>query len=143
MRKDEEPVVVEQDFSRPVADVWRAITDIDEMRKWFFENIPDFKAVVGFRTQFPVDSGNQIFEHLWTVTEVIPKKKLVYNWNYEGLAGDSNAIFELSGNDQTSQLRLTLEVLQDFSDDIAEFRRESCIGGWNYFIRERLKIYLE
>jgi hypothetical protein len=38
---------------------------------------------------------------------------------------------------------LTVEVLEDFPDDIPEFRRESCIGGWNYFINHRLKEYLD
>jgi len=64
MKKDEAPVVVEQDFNRSVSDVWDAITKIDEMRKWYFENIPDFKAEVGFGTRFVVESGDRSFLHL-------------------------------------------------------------------------------
>ncbi len=142
MKINEEPVVVEQGFDRSASDVWNAITNIDEMRKWYFENIPDFKAEVGFCTQFSVESGDRSFLHLWEVTEVIPQRKVVYDWKYEGLDGDALAIFEVSGDDQSARLTLTLRVLEDFPDDIPEFSRESCIGGWDYFIKDRLKTYL-
>jgi hypothetical protein len=51
MKKGEAPVVVEQGFDRSASAVWDAITKIGEMRKWYFENIPDFKAEVGFSTR--------------------------------------------------------------------------------------------
>ena len=143
MRTHEEPVVVEQEFNRPRADVWNAITKIEEMRNWYFENIPDFKAEVGFCTRFPVDAGDRIFLHLWQVTEVVPQRKVVYNWKYEGHAGDSLISFEVSGDEHSCQLRVTMQVLEDFSEDIPEFTRESCVGGWTYFINERLKAYLD
>ena len=143
MRTHEEPVVVEQEFNRPRADVWNAITKIEEMRNWYFENIPDFKAEVGFCTRFPVDAGDRIFLHLWQVTEVVPQRKVVYNWKYEGHAGDSLISFEVSGDEHSCQLRVTMQVLEDFPEDIPEFTRESCVGGWTYFINERLKAYLD
>jgi hypothetical protein len=71
IKKDEAPIVVEQNFDRSVSDVWNAITDVGEMRGWFFDNIPDFKAEVGFRTQFLVESTDRSLLHLWEVTEVI------------------------------------------------------------------------
>ncbi len=143
MKRDEAPIIVEQDFDRSVSDVWNAITSIDEMRKWYFENIPDFKAEVGFCTQFSVDSGDRSFLHLWEVTEVVPQRKVIYNWKYEGLAGDSLAIFEVSGDDQSAHLTFTHRVLQDFPEDIPEFSRESGIEGWTYFINDRLKAHLD
>jgi hypothetical protein len=33
--------------------------------------------------------------------------------------------------------------LQSFPGHIPEFKRESCLAGWQYFIRERLKKFLE
>ena len=61
MKRDEEPVIVEQRFDRSASDVWGAITDIDEMRKWYFESIPDFRAEPGFRTNFPVVFGDRTY----------------------------------------------------------------------------------
>jgi hypothetical protein len=34
-------------------------------------------------------------------------------------------------------------VRETFPDDIPEFRRDSCIGGWEYLIQKSLKEYLE
>ena len=59
MKKDEGPVIVEQGFDRSASDVRNAITEIAEMREWYFENIPDFKAESGFHTQYPVVSGDR------------------------------------------------------------------------------------
>jgi len=143
MKSDEAPVVVEQDFGQSTSAVWNAITDVDEMRKWYFDNIPDFKAEVGFNTQFLVESGGRRFVHLWEVTEVETTSKVVYNWKFEGYPGDSCVSFEVSGDDESSRLRVTAEVQESFPQDIPEFTRESCVGGWTYFVQQRLKAYLD
>ncbi len=143
MKKDEAPIVVEQDFDRSASDVWAAVTEIDDMRKWYFDNIPDFKAEVGFAARFVVQSGARSFLHLWKVTEVVPQRKVVYNWKYEGIPGDSVVSFEVSGSKKSARLRVTTLVQEDFPEDIPEFSRESCLGGWTYFIRHRLKAYLD
>ena len=82
------------------------------------------------------------FLHVWTITEVIPNQKLIYNWKYENLVGDSYVTFELTPLKEVTQLTLTTKVVADFPDDIPEFKRESCIGGWNYFIKKWLYNYL-
>ena len=46
MNKNKEPIIVEQSFSKPVETVWNAITEITEMRQWYFKNIPAFKPEV-------------------------------------------------------------------------------------------------
>jgi uncharacterized protein YndB with AHSA1/START domain len=143
MKKNDEPIIVEQVFSAPIETVWTAITDIDHMRQWYFENIPAFKAEVGFETQFDVQSGERIFPHRWKITEVMPLKKIVYNWNFDGYPGDSFVVFELFKQNELTKLRLTLRVVETFPQDIPEFLRESCIGGWNFFLKERLKEFLE
>ncbi|NQU48495.1 MAG: SRPBCC domain-containing protein [Planctomycetes bacterium] len=143
MQKDQPPVVVEQEFNRPVRDVWEAITEIDLMRQWYFENIPDFQAKVGFRTEFAVESGCRTFLHQWQVTQVEAPHKLVYSWRYPDFEGDAITIFEVSGYHQKSRLTVTMDIVKSFQKDIPEFERESCVGGWNYFICERLKSFLE
>ena len=35
--------VIERTFNAPVAAVWKAITDKDEMKKWYFD-LTDFRA---------------------------------------------------------------------------------------------------
>jgi hypothetical protein len=38
---------------------------------------------------------------------------------------------------------LTNIITEDYPSDVPEFKRESCIGGWNYFLGEMLKGFLE
>ena len=143
MKKNEEPIIVEQTFNVPIETVWDAITQIDQMRRWFFENIPSFKPEVGFETQFNVQNQDRNFMHMWRVTEVEPLKKISYNWKYEEYPGDSFVMFELANENNTTKLRLTHQVTESFPQDILEFLRESGIDGWNYFIRKSLKEFLE
>ena len=143
MKKDDEPVIVEQTFHTSIDAVWKAITEIDQMRRWFFDNIPSFKPEVGFETRFNVTSKGRHFLHLWKVTEVVPLKKITCNWKYEGYAGDSFVVFELFEQDNATTLRVTNRVVEDFPEDIPEFSRESCIGGWTFFIKKSLKEFLE
>jgi uncharacterized protein YndB with AHSA1/START domain len=136
-------VITEQSFPVSIDRLWNALTEAEQMRQWFFENIEAFEAKEGFETKFIVQSEERVFPHLWKITEVEPKKKIVYNWKYEGYAGDSYVTFELMEKNEGSKLKLTHEVTEDFPQDVPEFKRESCQQGWDYFIKERLKEYLK
>jgi uncharacterized protein YndB with AHSA1/START domain len=143
MKKNDEPVVVEQTFSTDIDTVWKSITKIDLIRQWYFNTILSFKPEVGFETQFSVESGGRSFLHLWKVTEVVPLKRIVYNWKYDGITGDSFVVFELFRQNDMTTLRLTHQIKESFPDNIPEFSRESCVEGWTFFIRKSLREFLE
>ena len=65
LKKNEDPIIVEQTFNTSVDSVWNAITVIDQMRQWYFENIPSFEPEIGFETQFNVKSQERNFLHKW------------------------------------------------------------------------------
>lgn len=143
MKTTEEPVIVEQIFDTTIDKIWNAITDVEQMRQWYFDNIPDFKPEIGFETRFTIKSEGRIFPHVWKVMDAIPNKLITYNWHYEGYAGNSFVKFALFEQNSSIMLRLTHEVKEDFSDDIPEFTRESCLKGWTYFIKESLLKFIE
>lgn len=140
---ENEPIIVEQEFNASPSRVWEAITQRDEMVQWFFDNIPNFIPAIGFYTEFDVVAETRTFPHQWRVTEVTPEKKLVYNWKFEGYEGSSDSCFELFPSGAGTLLKLTATVLEPFDQSIPEFKRESGVAGWNYFIKERLKDYLD
>lgn len=142
MKTTDEPIVVEQIFNSSAESVWNSITEISEMHKWYFENIPAFNPEVGFETQFNVQSEERNFLHIWKVTEVEPLKMIKYSWEFEEYPGKSTAAFEILKENNQTKLRLTVETLKDFPDDIPEFTPESCRAGWEYFINGRLKDFL-
>lgn len=143
MKISENTVIVEQFYNVAKHKVWSAITNVDEMRLWFFDNIPAYKAEVGFKTQFLIQVGKRKFTHLWEITEVIPEQKITYNWKYKEYPGDAFVTFELFEEEEKVRLRLTMVVTEDFPDHVPEFSWDSCSQGWKYFIIERLKDYLE
>ncbi len=142
MKTTDDPIIIEETFDNSIEIVWKAITHHDEMIKWYFENIPAFKPEVGFKTKFEVVSEDRKFTHNWEVTEVIPGKKISYTWRYLEYDGDALVTFELIKESNGVKLKLTLDVLEDFPEEIPEFKRESCIQGWNYFLGGRLRTYL-
>lgn len=143
MKVSDIPIVVEQSYKGTLKKVWSAITDVNEMRKWFFGNIPEFEPTVGFKTSFAVQSEDRTFTHLWDITKVVPLKTLEYRWRYKEYPGDSLVLFELFQQGNTTLLRLSTRVLADFPDDIPEFTRESAFQGWNYLLGKSLMEYLE
>ena len=143
MKKFDPPIIVESTYSASIQKVWEAITHPDQMRQWFFSEMKDFQAVVGFETSFVVQSGERTFTHLWKVTDVNSSQKISYNWKYKEYPGDGYVVFELFENSKGTVLRLTNIVTEDYPEDVPEFKRESCIGGWEYFLRQNLKAFLD
>lgn len=48
MKKEDEPIIVEEIYPVSAATVWSAITEAAQMRLWFFDAIQDFRPEVGF-----------------------------------------------------------------------------------------------
>ena len=142
LNDSKEPIVIEQVFNLPASRVWEAITTIDQMRKWFFGNIPAFEPIQGFYTEFDVTSDSMTFRHQWKILEVVPRQKIVYRWSYEGIVGEGLVTFNLEDHSESCLLRVTNIGLETFPKEIPEFSPESCRDGWNYFINQRLKGYL-
>ena len=142
MKKTDPPIIVEATYSVSIEKVWEAITELDQMQKWFFENIEDFQPKVGFETKFVIQNEGKIFTHQWKIREVIPHQKISYDWNYAEYEGDGYVTFDVIKNEKETLLRLTSVVTADYPSDMIEFKRESGIGGWNYFLNDRLKNYL-
>src|SRR5712691_11400642 len=136
-----EAVVIERTFTAPVARVWKALTDVDEMRHWYFD-LKEFKAEVGFEFEFVVEHEGTTYHHLCKVTEVILQKKIAYTWRYRGEPGDSLVAFELSADGNKTKLRLTHEGLETFPKTPTHARKKF-EAGWTEIIGSELKRFVE
>ena len=135
-----EAVIVERTFNAPVARVWKALTDVEEMRRWYFD-LEEFKPEVGFEFEFIFEHEGMRYHHLCRVTEVIPQKKLSYTWRYKGHEGDSLVTFELFAEGEKTRLKLTHEGLETFPK-LPAFARENFKQGWTTIASE-LQQFLE
>ena len=135
-----EALVIERTFNAPVARVWKALTDVEQMRQWYFE-LKEFKPEVGFEFEFSVEHKGMNYHHLCKITEVIPQKKLVHTWRYKGHEGNSLVTFELFADGNETRLKLTHDGLDSFPKTSA-FARENFKQGWTAITAE-LQEFLE
>ena len=138
-----EPFVIERIYNAPVEKVWKAITDKDEMKQWYFD-LSEFKAVPGFEFRFTGEGHKgEKYLHLCKITDVIANKKLAYSWRYEGFEGISFVTFELFDEAGKTRLKLTHEGLESFPANNPDFAKESFAEGWTYIIGKSLKEFVE
>jgi uncharacterized protein YndB with AHSA1/START domain len=123
-----EPVVLERTFNAPVARVWQALTDVEQMRQWYFE-LKEFRPEVGFEFEFIVEHEGMKYHHLCRVTEADPPRKIAYTWRYKDEDGNSLVTFELTPAGGKTKLRLTHEGLETFPST-ASFARKNFEAGW-------------
>src|SRR5215475_5661450 len=136
-----EAIVLERTFDAPVGRVWTALTDVDQMRQWYFD-LKEFKPEIGFEFEFIVEHEGNRYHHLCRVTEVIPQKKIAYTWRYKGEAGDSLVTIELSPESEKTHLKLTHSGIETFPKTPA-YARKNFEAGWATIIGTELKEFVE
>jgi uncharacterized protein YndB with AHSA1/START domain len=137
-------IVIERIYNAPVEKVWKAITDKEEMKKWYFD-IPEFKPEPGFDFKFyGVGKQGEKYLHLCKITEVVKHKKITYSWRYEGYEGNSFVTFELFAEGGKTRLRLSHRGLETFPVTVHnDFAKENFMEGWTHIIGTGLKEYVE
>ena len=137
-----EPFVIERTYNAPVSKVWKAITDKDDMKKWYFD-LPEFRPEVGFEFNFRAGEKDKLYLHLCKITEVVKGKKLTYSWKYDGYAGESFVTWELFEEGDKTRLKLTHSGLETFPADNPDLARHNFERGWTEIVGTSLKEYLE
>ncbi len=137
---DNGPVVIERVFNAPIDKVWKAISDKNQMKQWYFQ-VSDFRPKAGFEFSFEGGNEGKTFIHLCTVTEVITGRKLSYSLRYKGYEGDSLVIFALFAEGSKTRLKLTHTGLDTFPQT-SDFLKSNFVQGWTIIIGTSLSVYL-
>jgi len=136
-----EAIILERTFNAPVARIWKALTDVDQMREWYFD-LKEFKPQVWFEFEFIVAHKGNSYHHLCRVTDVVPEKKIAYTWRYKGEPGDSLVTFELFPDGNKTRLKLTHTGIETFPKTPA-YARKNFQAGWTAIIGSELKQFIE
>src|SRR5687767_2419686 len=121
------PIIVERNFDVPSQKLWEALTDKQQMRRWYFE-LEAFEPVVGFKFQFyGGPSPENQYLHLCEVKEVDAGKKISYSWRYDGYPGDSLVTFELIPEGESTRLRLTHSGLETLEKGHVDFAKKNFV----------------
>jgi uncharacterized protein YndB with AHSA1/START domain len=136
-----EAVVIERTLNAPVSRVWSALTDVDQMRQWYFD-LKEFRPTVGFEFEFLVEHEGNRYHHLCKVTEVVPQKKIAYTWRYKGELGNSLVTFELTPEGDKTRLKLTHAGTETFPKTPA-YARKNFETGWTQIVDSELRQFVE
>ncbi|CAN5446794.1 SRPBCC domain-containing protein [soil metagenome] len=137
-----QPFVIERTYNAPVARVWKALTDKEAMKQWYFD-LAEFKLEVGFEFQFE-GKGNDgfVYNHLCRITDVIPQKKLQHTWGYEGYEGSTLVTIELFAEGDKTRVKLTHEGIETLPN-LPAFAKQNFVNGWTAIIGTNLAKYVE
>ncbi|EQA37963.1 hypothetical protein LEP1GSC047_4211 [Leptospira inadai serovar Lyme str. 10] len=139
---NQEFVIKQITVKASVSRVWKAITNTEEMKKWYFD-IPAFKPEVGFEFRFSAGSDENKYVHLCKITEVVEGSKITYSWRYEGYSGESYVTFELFPEGDSTRIRLTHSGLETFPRENPDLKRDNFVAGWTQIIETQLKEFLD
>jgi uncharacterized protein YndB with AHSA1/START domain len=138
-----QPFVIERTYNAPVDKVWKAITDKNEMKQWYFDLV-EFRPEAGFEFQFYGQEKKVNNTFIYVRLEVIKEKKLQYSWRYDGYEGISFVTFELFAEGNTTRLKLTHEGLETFPVTANNaFTKENFAEGWTHIIGISLPGFVE
>ena len=135
------PIVKEVLLNAPITRVWKAITDKNEMKNWYFD-LPEFEPTVGSAFQFYGENEGRKFLHLCEVKEVIVNQKISYTWMYEGQNIETLVSFELFPEGEQTRLKLTHTGVEKLPQD-RDFAKSNFEQGWTEIIQKSLKEYVE
>ena len=134
---------IERIFKATRKDVWRAITEKELMKQWYFD-LPEFKLEVGFKFEVTGgEEGGTQYLHHFEILEFIPEQKLMHTWCFVGYEGMSYLCYELFDEGENTKLKLTHSGLESFPSDIPDFEFHKFEMGWNHLINVGLKNFLE
>jgi uncharacterized protein YndB with AHSA1/START domain len=142
MTEKDKPFVIERTYHAPIAKVWKAITDKNDMKKWYFD-LAEFKPEVGFEFRFLGGPEHKQYLHICKITEVIAGKKITYSWRYDGYEGISYVTFELFAEGDHTRLKLTHAGLETFPASNPDLAKENFAEGWTSITGKSLKEFVE
>ena len=136
------PITIEKTFTAPVNVVWKAITDKDQMKLWYFK-LDEFVPETGFHFQFSGEGHKgEKYLHLCQITQVEQESKLAYSWRYKDYPGISFVTFELFPEGEQTRLKLSHDGIETFPSS-PDFAKESFAAGWTEIIGTSLKEFVE
>jgi uncharacterized protein YndB with AHSA1/START domain len=137
------PIIVEYKVNAPIEQVWKALTDKNEMKLWYFD-ISDFELEVGKIFNFYEPGDEKQFHHQAEILEIIPNQKLKHSWTYPEFSNEKTTVsWELQSEGEQTLVKLTHDDIDNFKDLGENFSREAFTEGWNGIIGQSLKQYIE
>jgi uncharacterized protein YndB with AHSA1/START domain len=137
-------IFIEKTFKAPVHLLWKAITEREHTKKWYFDFPEEFRLKVGQEFEWSAgEPGGKQWLHKGKMLEIEEGKKLVHSWEYPGYSGTSVVTWDLTPiDDQNTRLNFSHVFTIPFDPSEPGFKRENFVAGWNEIINKMLEDYL-
>ena len=138
---EKQTFIGEHVYNAPVEKVWKALTDKEEMKHWYF-TIPDFELKEGTTFNF-YESDKKEYHHRCVIKQIVPNRKFQHTWTHPGHSnGETVLTWELFPAGEKTRLKLTHTGLETLSDGGPAFSKENYKAGWKEILENFLKKYL-
>ena len=136
------PIIKEVSIPVKSEVIWEALTNPVKMKEWYFEVI-DFKLEKGKVFYFYEPGNAKKFRHECRIIEIIPNLKFQHTWSFPDYSpGESILTWELNSSDSKTQIKLTHEGIENFSNAGSDFARANFEAGWEEIVTKILVNYL-
>lgn len=136
-------VIVKQRFNAHPEKVWKAITNKEEMKKWYFD-IPDFKLELHNEFSFYESDEEKKYHHHGEILEIIPEKKLKHSWSYPDISKEKTLVkWEIEADGEGTSLTLTHKGIENFEHLGKDFSHHNFEEGWKEIVSKSLKEFIE
>jgi len=136
-----EPVVKEIVINAPVARVWKALTEPEQIIKWLMPP-ENFKPETGNEFKMMGNNKGVSIPHVCKIVEIVPEKKLTYTWAVEDMLSDTLVTYELEDLGDKTNLTLTHSGWDKVTLVKSPATRDDYNNGWEQVI-PGLKKYVE
>lgn len=135
-----QPIIKEITVNASVKKVWKAISNKDDLAKWFHPS-DDYKLEVGHTFHMTGHHEGKDYPHTMTITEIIPEQKLGLEWFIEGDSGITQVTYELKAEGEKTKVKVTHAGFDKYTD--GEANRNDYNNGWEHVLNTLLKDYVE
>ncbi|TZF99127.1 SRPBCC domain-containing protein (plasmid) [Chryseobacterium panacisoli] len=137
------PITVQHKINVPAEKIWKALTDKNEMKSWYFD-IQDFVLEIGKEFNFYEPGGENKYHHQGEILEIMPNQKLKHTWSYPDFSALKTIVtWDLLPEDGQTLVKVTHEGIENFKDLGEGFSRENFTEGWKTILGQSLKEYVE
>lgn len=138
------PVILKKTFPVSALTLWKALTDNEQLRQWYFDFNGNFKAEAGHVFEWSAGPpGGKTWLHQGKILEVQPFKKLIHSWKYPGYEGEAKLTWQLiPQGEHSTLLKLQFDFVQPFDFREEALRRKNFAQGWQEIVNKMLPGFL-
>lgn len=138
-----ETVTVTHTFDSPLDTVWNALSDGNELKKWYFP-VQNYVFEIGKEFTFYESDSSHNFLHQCQFLNIIPQQLIEYSWAHPNQSKGSSVVkWELQDEGGTkTKLTLTHTGVENFADAGPDFSKANYEMGWNAIVKTTLRNYL-